>query len=115
MPSNLIMSLAALAIVGLLITPFVLKIIKLGGISGVAFNAPILRTVGDVSRTDAKGTVVTFRVHALDESATGNAVGLEFITKGSSSYKSLTMSMPASVAKELAQLLEVAANERTVG
>jgi hypothetical protein len=54
-------------------------------------------------------------VHTLTEGLTGNAVGLEFITKGSSSYKSLTVSVPASVAKELAQLLDTAANERAAG
>jgi hypothetical protein len=58
-PSGLIIALAALAISGLLIAPLALEIIKLGGISGVAFGAPIVRTVGDVSCTDPKRTVCT--------------------------------------------------------
>lgn len=113
MSPSLVIALVVFSIVGLVIASFALKIIKLGGIRGVAFGAPIIRTVGEVTRPNLHATV-TVRVHILDASTSGNAVGVEFISKGNSTYKSLVMSLPAPVAKELARLLETAANERAI-
>jgi len=112
MSLNVVIALAVFAVFGLAIASFISKIIKLGGISCVAFGAPIVRTVGEVSRTDSKGASVTLRVHVLAGGASGNSVGLEFITKGSSTYKTLAMSLPASAVKELVPLLEAAGSER---
>lgn len=112
MSPSLIIALAIFSIAGLVIASILSKIVKLGGLRGVAFGARIVRTVGEITRANPNGGNVTVRVHVLAEGATGNAVGLEFISKGSSTYKSLAMSVPASVVEELVQLLKTAVSER---
>ena len=104
MSLSVVIPLAVFSIFAITIAWFVLKIVKLGGIRSVAFGAPIVRTVGEVTHTDPKGGSVILKVHALS----GGSVGLELITKSPYSYKALVMSLPAAPAKELISLLQAA-------
>jgi hypothetical protein len=108
MSLSVVVPLAVFFIFAIAVAWFASKIVKLGGIRSVAFGAPIVRTVGEVTHPDGKGGNVTLRVHAL----AGGTVGLELVTKSSYSYKALAMSLPAAPAKELISLLQAATNER---
>jgi hypothetical protein len=104
MPLSVVIPLAVFSIFAITIAWFALKIVKLGGIRSVAFGAPIVRTVGEVTHADLKGGNVILKVHAL----AGGSVGLELVTKSSYSYKALAMSLPAAPTKELICLLQAA-------
>ena len=108
MSLGVVIPLAVFFVFAIAIAWFALKIVKLGGITSVAFGAPVVRTVGEVTHKDLKGGNVTLRVHAL----AGGTVGLELITKSTYSYKALAMSLPAAPTKELISLLQAATNER---
>jgi hypothetical protein len=108
MSLSVVIPLAVFFIFAIAIAWFALKIVKLGGISSVAFGAPVVRTVGEVTHKDLKGGNVTLRVHTL----AGGAVGLELVTKSSYSYKALAMSLPVAPTKELISLLQAATSER---
>src|SRR5215831_10755853 len=101
MSLNVVIPLAVFFIFAIAIAWFARKIVKLGGISSVAFGARIVRTVGEVTHTDLKGGNITLRVHAL----AGGTVGFELITKTPHTYKALAMSLPAASTKELIALL----------
>jgi hypothetical protein len=104
MSLSVVIPLAIFFIFAITIAWFAIKIVKLGGINSVAFGAPIVRTVGEVTHTDLKGGNTALRVHAL----AGGNVGLELVTKSSYSYKALAMSLPAAPTKELISLLQAA-------
>ena len=108
MTLSILLPLTFLAIFAIALGWFARKIVKLGGVKGVAFGTRIERTVGEVTSPDFKSVSTTFRVHILGASDTERAIGLEILTQGPTTYRMHATSLPVAKTRELIALLEAA-------
>lgn len=88
---------------------FIFRMLKHGGFKGAMFGAGIKRTLGEVKGSGPKMMTTLLRVHELDGATLGKRVGVEFVAKSIGSYQMMPITLSASEAKELANLLNDAA------
>lgn len=83
---------------------FIIKMIKHGGFKAAMFGAGIKNTVGEVSGNGPKLMNLSLKVHELDGSP-DKAVGLEFVAKSFGGYQMTPITLSASEAKKLTDLI----------
>jgi hypothetical protein len=92
---------------------FVFKIVKMGGLRGAMFGAPIVRTVGSVAGSNRSRLMnVAFNVHVLGGTDPEKAIGLELVAKSAASYQMMPLTLSVLEARKLIGLLEVACQGR---
>lgn len=97
------------AVFALVIGSFVFKILKHGGFKAAMFGAGIKSTAGEVSGSGQKLMRLTLRVHELDASP-DRAIGIELVAKSIASYQMMPITLSASEAKKLTELINGVVN-----
>lgn len=93
---------------GAVVLYFLSRVLRFGGFRAAMFGARIGHTVGEVYGSAGKWMGTTLRVHTLEGSEDGRAVGLEIVSKGPGSYSMSPLSLSAVEATKLVTLLQSA-------
>lgn len=88
----------------LAIGSFIFKMLKHGGFKAAMFGAGIKRSAGEVSGSGQKLMRLTIKVYELD-AFPDKAIGMELVAKSIASYQMIPITLSASEAIKLAELI----------
>jgi hypothetical protein len=84
--------LVILALVVFFLGAIVINILKYKSFKAALFEAPIDRTVGELTATRALGLLrTTIKIHVLGETPAGKSIGMELTARSKTNYQMMTV------------------------
>jgi hypothetical protein len=107
MSENLLMLVCFLIVVSY----FVFRAFRFGGLKGAIFGARIERYVGEVTTERRGPAAAVVKIYILRRGVDEKLVGLQFVAKAIAAYQWMPVALQADQAQRLAVLLQEAVSE----